>query len=533
MFSAVYDTLAAGKAVGIFPEGGSHDQPSLLPLKAGLRSWRSARWRGTPASSSSSSPSASTTFGPPLPLARLPRHWRRARCAGTLLAKYEGGGDEHEATSELMELVEIAVGGDDERARLRDARALRRSRRLTRKRAEPLSLGQQARSRVASPSATTRRRRTAGRGRSSRRCAASARWRRVQLDAQAVWPATQVANVMDNMTRRRAAALVVGRSLQLLLLSATLVPTALLAQPLLLLTRIIAWVKARQAVANSKVKIHGRDVATWKVLISLGVLLLWLFYTGLACALAASSTTSRRRGRARSPAHLLLPPVPLLRRHAGGERVANLARSLPPLVMCVAARVGLPLHRDAIAAQERDARPRRRRVSTTSRRPPRRSRTTCRSTRSRRSRSSTPPRRARSSRGAAARRLDRCRAREQEAILMFSYYLWSEKRAAAAASVLSSRPHLTPCTVLRQRLARRGAVEDVPREGLALAEPPELARHLRERHRPKVLRLERGVLPTAAAQSAGASASASHRSPSSAPARTSSAALARRRCSPS
>ena len=36
MFSAVYDTLAAGKAVGIFPEGGSHDRSELLPLKPGF-----------------------------------------------------------------------------------------------------------------------------------------------------------------------------------------------------------------------------------------------------------------------------------------------------------------------------------------------------------------------------------------------------------------------------------------------------------------------------------------------------------------
>ena len=36
MFNAVSEALVAGKSVGIFPEGGSHDQPSLLPLKAGI-----------------------------------------------------------------------------------------------------------------------------------------------------------------------------------------------------------------------------------------------------------------------------------------------------------------------------------------------------------------------------------------------------------------------------------------------------------------------------------------------------------------
>jgi hypothetical protein len=33
MFTAVTSVLAAGQSVGIFPEGGSHDRTSLLPLK--------------------------------------------------------------------------------------------------------------------------------------------------------------------------------------------------------------------------------------------------------------------------------------------------------------------------------------------------------------------------------------------------------------------------------------------------------------------------------------------------------------------
>jgi glycerol-3-phosphate O-acyltransferase / dihydroxyacetone phosphate acyltransferase len=35
MFDAVFSELCAGGCIGIFPEGGSHDRPSLLPLKAG------------------------------------------------------------------------------------------------------------------------------------------------------------------------------------------------------------------------------------------------------------------------------------------------------------------------------------------------------------------------------------------------------------------------------------------------------------------------------------------------------------------
>eukprot|EP00501_MAST-03F_sp_TOSAG23-6_P000612 GSMAST32.ASY1.ANO1.633.1 assembled CDS len=36
MYTSVFDCLDAGGAVGVFPEGGSHDQSRLLPLKAGV-----------------------------------------------------------------------------------------------------------------------------------------------------------------------------------------------------------------------------------------------------------------------------------------------------------------------------------------------------------------------------------------------------------------------------------------------------------------------------------------------------------------
>ena len=42
MFKSVYDCLNKGEIIGIFPEGykfkirGSHDNPDLLPIKAGI-----------------------------------------------------------------------------------------------------------------------------------------------------------------------------------------------------------------------------------------------------------------------------------------------------------------------------------------------------------------------------------------------------------------------------------------------------------------------------------------------------------------
>jgi glycerol-3-phosphate O-acyltransferase/dihydroxyacetone phosphate acyltransferase len=36
MYDAVFRSLSGGGCIGIFPEGGSHDRPSMLPLKAGI-----------------------------------------------------------------------------------------------------------------------------------------------------------------------------------------------------------------------------------------------------------------------------------------------------------------------------------------------------------------------------------------------------------------------------------------------------------------------------------------------------------------
>jgi glycerol-3-phosphate O-acyltransferase / dihydroxyacetone phosphate acyltransferase len=36
LYQKVWNHLSENKCIGIFPEGGSHDQPHLLPLKAGV-----------------------------------------------------------------------------------------------------------------------------------------------------------------------------------------------------------------------------------------------------------------------------------------------------------------------------------------------------------------------------------------------------------------------------------------------------------------------------------------------------------------
>ncbi len=36
MYEEVFKHLNNGNVIGIFPEGGSHDRPDLLPIKAGI-----------------------------------------------------------------------------------------------------------------------------------------------------------------------------------------------------------------------------------------------------------------------------------------------------------------------------------------------------------------------------------------------------------------------------------------------------------------------------------------------------------------
>ena len=105
--------------------------------------------------------------------------------------------------------------------------------------------------------------------------------------------------------------------------------------PLLSLTRTISFCKARQAVAASSVKLHGRDVAaTWKILTTLiAAPALFAVYVVSAGSVAeALGLPLLWQREAQLFAFFILPPLTLAYILLS-ERILALARSLLPLAL--------------------------------------------------------------------------------------------------------------------------------------------------------------------------------------------------------
>ena len=290
MFDSVHEALNAGKAIGIFPEGGSHDRTELLPLKAGV---------------------AIMALGalakyPHMPLRLVPvglnyfsGHRFRSRVfvdigepltvPSELLPRYMQGGEEKRAaTSELMAMLNAALSALTISAPDYDTLEFFWTlRRLIKSSSHgPMSITEQtelARRFAAGyervlPDGRLWRETERVRG-ARERCAEYNR----QLKSLMLRD-YQVHHVLTHMTRDKALCLFLWRALMLLAATVLWLPMTLLSLPVLILTRLVSASKARQAVVKSSVKIHGRDVAaTWKVLVALVLLpVLWVTYTWLS-----------------------------------------------------------------------------------------------------------------------------------------------------------------------------------------------------------------------------------------------------------
>ena len=341
MFAAVHAALDAGRAVGIFPEGGSHDQPSLLPLKAGiaimalgaLAKHRRLQLKLVPVGLNyfSGHRFRSRVFldiGEPL---EVPADLVELYCAG--------GEARANATALLMELIEKSFAAVTVSAPDYDTLEFFWTlRRLVKTGSGPMSLSEQI---------EFARRFSAGYdqptadGCALRDTAAVKRVRELTSAYNAALKSYgirdyQVVHVMGEITRAKAARLLCVRVLLLLVFAMCFLPMYVLGLPLLVLTRTIAMVKANQAVRSSKVKIHGRDVmGTWKVLVALVALpALWVFYTAVTCA-ASFYYFSDPWDLETCLVFFFALPFLFYGAIIAGERTVMIAKSLPVLAMCL------------------------------------------------------------------------------------------------------------------------------------------------------------------------------------------------------
>ncbi|KAF8636629.1 hypothetical protein AX17_003438 [Amanita inopinata Kibby_2008] len=333
MYRHVYDCLKRGGAIGIFPEGGSHDRTDLLPLKAGV----SIMALGAMAND----PNVQVKIVP-VGLSYFHAHRFRSRAVvefGTALtvpSEYiemfkQGGTQKREAVSKFLDLIYDALKTVTIRAPDYDTLMLIQAvRRLYKTPSQHLTLGQVV---------ELNRRLLEG----YTHFKDESRVQKLRTDVLKYNRLVRDLGLRDHQVPRAQKASwktlgLLGYRLALLTIWTILaLPGTILNGPMFILASVISRRKAKEALAASVVKIAGRDVlATWKVLIALGVTpVLYAFYAFLATMVAV---------RAQAPLKwkiwtpfLVIIALPVMNYAAlkFGEAGMDVLKSLRPLVIAL------------------------------------------------------------------------------------------------------------------------------------------------------------------------------------------------------
>uniref|UniRef100_V5E3Y4 Phospholipid/glycerol acyltransferase domain-containing protein n=2 Tax=Kalmanozyma brasiliensis (strain GHG001) TaxID=1365824 RepID=V5E3Y4_KALBG len=329
MYAKVYEKLAEGGCLGIFPEGGSHDRTDLLPLKAGvvimalgaMSANKDLNVRIVPVGLSYFHPHkfrsrAVVEFGSPIDVPR------------ELVGLFDEGGEgKRKAVGDMMSIVYDGLKGVTLRAPdYETLMVVQAGRRLYRAPGQSLSLGQ---------TVELNRKFIMG----YLQFKDEPRVVKLREEVLRYNKKLRYAGLRDHQVERATRA--GWRSLGLLfyrlgllgLWGGLALPGAVLNSPIIILAKIISHKKAKEALAASQVKVAGRDVlATWKVLVSLGVApVLYSFYAGLATFLAHRYELSPRT-RALMPLYtLLVLPTMSYSALKFAEVGIDIYKSLPPL----------------------------------------------------------------------------------------------------------------------------------------------------------------------------------------------------------
>lgn len=329
MYAKVYEKLADGGCLGIFPEGGSHDRTDLLPLKAGvvimalgaMSANRDLNVRIVPVGLSYFHPHkfrsrAVVEFGSPIDVPR------------ELVGLFDEGGEgKRKAVGEMMDIVYDGLKGVTLRAPdFETLMVVQAGRRLYRAPGQSLSLGQ---------TVELNRKFIMG----YLQFKDEPRVVKLREEILRYNKKLRYAGLRDHQVERatragwRSLGLLAYRLGLLGLWGGLALPGAILNSPIIVLAKIISHRKAKEALAASQVKVAGRDVlATWKVLVSLGVApILYSFYAALATYLAHRYQLSPRT-RALMPLYtLIVLPTMSYSALKFAEVGIDIYKSLPPL----------------------------------------------------------------------------------------------------------------------------------------------------------------------------------------------------------
>ncbi|KAJ7182846.1 hypothetical protein C8R43DRAFT_14710 [Mycena crocata] len=333
MYRHVYDCLNHGGSIGIFPEGGSHDRTDLLPLKAGVSIMALGAMANDP---------NLRVKVVPVGLAYFHAHKFRSRAVvefgraldvpPELVDMFKlGGAQKREAVAKFLDLIFNALKTVTVRAPDYDTLMLIQAvRRLYKTPGQHLTLGQVV---------ELNRRLLEG----YEHFKDQPRVQNLRKDVLKYNRLVRDMGLRDHQVPRaqragwKTLALLTYRVGLLAVWSIFALPGVVLNSPIFILASLISRKKAREALAASRVKIAARDVlATWKVLISLGVApVLYVLYAIMG-ALLAIRANAPMKWRLVTP-FMVLFGVPAMSYAAlkFGEAGMDVLKSLPPLIAAV------------------------------------------------------------------------------------------------------------------------------------------------------------------------------------------------------
>lgn len=275
VYNKVFEQLDKGHCIGIFPEGGSHDRTELLPLKAGVAIMALGALVKNPDCDLKIVPCgmnyfhahrfrsrAVIEFGSPLV---VPKH---------LVAMYSDSATKREATKQLLDMIYDALAAVT--VQVTDYETLmviQAGRRLYKPAHRKLPL---------QSIVELNRRFITG----YKHFKDEPRVMKLKDDVMQYNRDLYLMDVKDHqltnikLSRFQVLTLLIYRSVKLVLLALGSLPGIWLFAPIFVCSKLISKRKAREALAESRVKVQARDVlATWKLLVAMVCApLLYIFY---------------------------------------------------------------------------------------------------------------------------------------------------------------------------------------------------------------------------------------------------------------
>ncbi|KAL1588769.1 hypothetical protein WHR41_02575 [Cladosporium halotolerans] len=266
VYDAVFDRVAEGGCIGIFPEGGSHDRTELLPLKAGLAIMALG--------SLAKNPDCNVTIVP-VGMNYFNAHKFRSRCViefgqpisieQDLLEKYKAG-ERREAVGQVLNEVQDALKSVTLQAPDYDTLMLIQAvRRLYNPKGKKLPL----------PAVVELQRRFLKGYAEYKDDPRVMKTRKAVLDYNTQLMQLGIRDHQVSYAKfpwYRVVAFLLYRLAKLLILSIAVIPGLVFFSPVFIAGKIISIKKSKEALAASSVKIKARDVvATWKIMVSLAL----------------------------------------------------------------------------------------------------------------------------------------------------------------------------------------------------------------------------------------------------------------------